>query len=106
MRVDKMIQRGLIEEVEQLLEKGYGLELPSMSGIGYKQISHFLRGEMSLPDATDRMKHETHRLARHQYAWFRLSDSRIRWFNVSEPEEKAGIVALNEVKGLIRGFMS
>ncbi len=105
-RVDKMIQSGLVEEVEQLLKKSYSPSLPSMSGIGYKQIGQFLRGEMTLPEAIDKIKYETHRLARHQYAWFRLSDSRIRWFDVSETEGKASIVALNKVKGLIEGFIS
>jgi len=105
-RVDKMIQRGLVEEVEQLLKRGYSSSLPSMSGIGYKQIGQFLRGEMTLPEAIDKIKYETHRLARHQYAWFRLSDSRIHWFDVSETEGKASIVTLNKVKGLIEGFIS
>jgi len=105
-RVDKMIQRGLVEEVEQLLKKGYSPSLPSMSGIGYKQIGQFLRGEMTLPQAIDKMKYETHRLARHQYAWFRLGDSRIHWFDTSEAEAKASIATLNKVKGLIEGFIS
>jgi len=105
-RVDKMLQRGLVEEVEQLLKKGYSSSLPSMSGIGYKQIGQFLRGEMTLPQSIDKIKYETHRLARHQYAWFRLSDSRIHWFDNSEAKAKASIVALNKVKGLIEGFIS
>ena len=105
-RVDKMIQRGLVKEVEQLLKKGYSPSLPSMSGIGYKQIGHFLQGEMTLPEAIDKIKYETHRLARHQYAWFRLSDSRIRWLDMSETEGKASVIALNKVKGLIEGFVS
>jgi tRNA dimethylallyltransferase len=105
-RVDKMIQMGLVEEVEKLLKKGYSPSLPSMSGIGYKQIGQFIRGEMTLPQAIDKIKYETHRLARHQYAWFRLSDSRIHWFDTSEAEAKASIAALNKVKGLIEGFIS
>jgi tRNA dimethylallyltransferase len=105
-RADKMIQRGLVEEVEELLKTGYSPSLPSMSGIGYKQIGQFLRGEMTLPEAVDKMKYETHRLARHQYAWFHLSDSRIRWLDVSGTEGKASIVALNKVKDLIEGFIS
>jgi len=105
-RVDKMIQIGLIEEVEQLLKKGYSPSLPSMSGIGYKQIAQFLRGEMTLPQAIDKIKYETHRLARHQYAWFRLSDSRIHWFDTSGAEGKANTATLNKVKGLIEGFIS
>ena len=105
-RVDKMIQRGLVEEVEQLLKRGYSPSLPSMSGIGYKQIGQFVRGEMTLPEGIDKIKYETHRLARHQYAWFRLNDSRIRWFDVTGTEGKASIVALNKVKCLIEGFIS
>ena len=105
-RVDKMIQRGLVEEVEQLLRKGYSPSLPSMSGIGYKQIGQFVRGEMTLPEAADKIKYETHRLARHQYAWFRLSDSRIRWFDVTGTEGKASIVALNKARDLIEEFIS
>jgi tRNA dimethylallyltransferase len=109
-RVDKMIQRGLVEEVEQLLKKAYSPSLPSMSGIGYKQIGQFLRGEMTLPEAIDKIKYETHRLARHQYAWFRLSDSKIHWFDVSKTKGKASSdfigVALSKVKGLIEGFIS
>ena len=105
-RVDKMIQIGLVEEVEQLLKKGYSLSLPSMSGIGYKQIGQLLQGEMTLPQAIDKIKYETHRLARRQYAWFRLSDSRIHWFNSSGVEVETNIDTLNKVKSLIEGFIS
>jgi tRNA dimethylallyltransferase len=106
LRVDNMIRKGLIDEVQQLLNKGYGISLPSMSGIGYKQIGEFLRGEMTLPEAVDKIKYETHRLARHQYAWFRLSDSRIRWLDVSETEGKGSASTLNKAKSLIEGFIS
>jgi len=105
-RVDKMIQMGLVEEVEQLLKKDYNLSLPSMSGIGYRQICQFLQGEMTLPQAIDKIKYETHRLARHQYAWFRLGDSRIHWFDGSGAEAEANIATLDKVKSLIEGFIS
>jgi tRNA dimethylallyltransferase len=105
-RVDRMIQRGLVEEVEKLLKKGYGPSLPSMSGIGYRQITQFLRNEMTLPEAIERIKYETHRLARHQNAWFRPGDSRIRWFNTSRAKAHGNLTTLSEVKGLIEGFIS
>lgn len=105
-RADEMIRRGLVEEVKQLMEKGYGPSLPSMSGIGYRQIVQFIRGEMTLAEAVDKMKSETHRLARHQYAWFRLSDSRIRWFDVTETKGKASVLDLDEIKALVEGFIS
>lgn len=105
-RVDRMIQRGLVEEVEQLLKKGYSPSLPSMSGIGYKQMIQFLRNEITLPEAIDRIKYETHRLARQQYAWFRPGDSRIHWFNTSETEAGGSLTTLSKVKGLVEGFIS
>lgn len=106
LRVDRMIQSRLVEEVEQLLKRGYSHSLPSMSGIGYKEIGQFLRGEMTLTEAIDKIKYETHRLARHQYAWFRLGDNRIHWFDTSEAKAKASIIDLKKMKGLIEGFIS
>ncbi len=94
LRVDKMIEQGLVEEVRKLVDMGYDLELPSMSGIGYKQIGMFLRGELTLETAIHQIKTETHRLVRRQYNWFRLIDKRIRWFDVVgevEPEVKARV---------------
>jgi len=73
-RVDEMIKQGLVDEVKQLIERGYDAGLPAMSGIGYKQITMFLKGELTLEDAIQQTKFETHRLARHQYSWFRLKD--------------------------------
>lgn len=109
-RVDRMIREGLVQEVEQLLKRGYDPPLPSMSGIGYRQIVQFLRAEMTLPEAAAKMKHETHRLARHQYAWFRLGDDRIHWLQVGDVEAGAGSdltgVTLDEARRLIEGFIS
>lgn len=99
-RVDKMIEGGLIEEVKGLLKRGYSLSLPSMSGIGYKQIGQFLQGGMTLPEAIEKIEHETHRLARHQYAWFRLDDRRIHWLDASGP-----FVILSVAKNLIASFV-
>ena len=82
LRVDEMIERGLIDEVEKLLNRGYDFNLPAMSGIGYKQIGMFLNGELTLASAVQQIKFETHRLVRHQYTWFRLKDDRIKWFDI------------------------
>ncbi|MFC1916357.1 tRNA (adenosine(37)-N6)-dimethylallyltransferase MiaA, partial [Chloroflexota bacterium] len=59
-------------------------KLPAMSGIGYKQIGLFLKGELTLAAVIQQIKFETHRFVRHQYAWFRLKDSRIHWFDIKE----------------------
>lgn len=79
-RIDRMVATGLVEEVARLLWKGYQLDLPSLSSIGYKQIGQYLHGEISLPQAVQEAKVQTHRMARHQYTWFRPRDPRILWF--------------------------
>jgi len=78
-RIEHMLEEGLIEEVRRLLAQGYGPQLPAMSGIGYLEISQYLRGEISLEEAIRRMKASTRRLIRHQYNWFRLDDPQIHW---------------------------
>jgi len=81
--VDGMMQAGLVDEVQGLLTMGYSRELPSMSGIGYREVCQYLAGELDLSAAADRIKTATHRLARQQATWFRRDDSRIRWLDVS-----------------------
>lgn len=96
-RVDRMVENGLLAEVEQLVAKGYGFDLPSMSGLGYKQIGMFLQGKTDLPAAIQQIKFHTHRFARHQYNWFRLQDKRIHWFDIRE-------VTKQTVQDLIKRF--
>jgi tRNA dimethylallyltransferase len=62
---------------------GYSLDLPAMSGIGYRQIGMFLKEELSLTTAIERIKFESHRFVRHQYNWFGLKDNRIQWFDIT-----------------------
>jgi len=94
-RVDNMITTGLVSEVMSLLKKGYSLNLPSMSGIGYKQIGQFVQGQLDLAVAIEQTKYETHRLLRHQYAWFHLSDERIHWFDASESKVNEEVISLS-----------
>jgi tRNA dimethylallyltransferase len=88
-RVDRMLAVGLVAEVQSLVARGYDYALPSMSGLGYRQIGDYLRGEISLDEAVRLIKRETRRFVRQQYNWFRLDDGRIHWFDVevTSPEE-------------------
>ena len=83
MRVDNMVKQGLVEETRSLLDKGYCLDSPAMTGLGYKHIAMYLRGEIDLADAIQKIKYDTHHFARRQYAWFRPGDQRIHWFDIS-----------------------
>ncbi|MDP6142290.1 MAG: tRNA (adenosine(37)-N6)-dimethylallyltransferase MiaA [Dehalococcoidales bacterium] len=92
-RVNRMIAQGLVKEVRRLIDMGYSLDLPAISGIGYRQIAMFQKGELSLAEAIEQIKFESHRFVRHQYNWFRLKDSRIRWFDITD-EAGSEIAAL------------
>lgn len=78
-RVDTMFEAGLVDEVRGLLARGYSRDLPSMSGIGYKEVAQCLAGERDLASAIEATKTGTHRLVRHQNAWFKRTDERIYW---------------------------
>ena len=80
-RVEAMFEAGWVGEVENLLKKGFGPELPAMSSLGYREICEILRGELTLEDAVETIKTKTRRFARQQGAWFRTNDERIRWFS-------------------------
>lgn len=82
-RVDAMMRAGWVREVEALLARGYGTELPSMSGLGYKELAQHLAVETSLDEAVSAIKRRTKKFARRQYTWFKPTDERIRWFDAS-----------------------
>jgi tRNA dimethylallyltransferase len=98
-RVDMMIEAGLEEEVKGLFKR-YDPSLPSMSGIGYKQMIQYLSGDMTLEDAINSIKTNTHRLARMQYNWFKLEDSRIHWYDIND--ERYLDEVINQAQSFIR----
>lgn len=82
-RVDAQIAAGLVEEVRGLLARGYAPSLPSMTGLGYKEIAAHLDGGIPLEEAIRTLKRRTRRFAKRQYTWFR-ADPRIRWIDVDD----------------------
>lgn len=80
-RVDEMIRAGLVEEVSRLVERGLDADLPSMQGLGYKEVAAYVRGDCGLEEAINLLKKNTRRFAKRQYTWFR-ADPRIRWIEV------------------------
>jgi len=94
-RVNWMIEQGLIKETRHLIKKfqvpsSKFQDLPSMSGIGYKEIGECLRGDYGLSEAVQKIKFRTHAYARRQMTWFRR-DRRIKWIkNYKEAERKIG----------------
>jgi tRNA dimethylallyltransferase len=70
-RIDAQIDRGLIQEVQRLLAAGVSPDSPAMSSIGYRQLLPYLDGTVSLGDAIERIRFDTHRYVRHQETWLR-----------------------------------
>lgn len=70
-RVDQMMDAGLLSEVQGLVERGYSWDLPSMSGLGYREFKPYFEGQASLAEAIQRLKFDTHAYARRQAGWFR-----------------------------------
>jgi tRNA dimethylallyltransferase len=93
-RVDQQIAVGLIDEVRRLVERGYDSSCASMSGFGYRELSAYLRDELSRDAAIDLYKRATRQYARRQLTWFR-PDERIEWFD-------ARAVSASEIAAKVR----
>ncbi|GJM16799.1 MAG: tRNA dimethylallyltransferase [Thermodesulfobacteriota bacterium] len=93
LRVDQMIEQGLVEEVRQLRDLGYRNNLKPMQSIGYKEINQFLDGDIDLGTAVELIKRDTKRFAKRQMTWLR-KDSEIKWFekdkDLDQVLDKAG----------------
>ncbi len=74
-RVDIMFSNGLIDEVRALVNSGVTKECTSMQGIGYKEILHYFRGELTLPETAQLIKRRTRQYAKRQLTWFRRNES-------------------------------
>ena len=80
-RVDIMMEKGLVEEVSELIKMGIDTEATSMQAIGYKEIIEYLDGKTSLSDAVDKIKRESRRYAKRQLTWFKRNE-KIHWINI------------------------
>jgi tRNA dimethylallyltransferase len=82
-RVDEMLERGLLDEVQGLLEEGLREAVTASQAIGYKEFVPVIEEGASLTDAVDTVKLATRRYAKRQLTWFR-ADPRIRWIDVTD----------------------
>ena len=82
LRVDRMIEQGLIQEARAIYETNYDRSLPAMRSIGYQQLFAYFEGTCSLEEAIEKIKQDTRRFAKRQLTWFRR-DTRIKWYDVT-----------------------
>ncbi len=86
LRVEKMIKIGLVDEVEELLRKGYKKELNSMKTIGYQEVIEYIEGKVDYQSMIEKIKKNTRHFARRQLIWFRrYTDALV--LNLSEKED-------------------
>jgi len=82
-RVDRMMEKGLLEEVERLQHfRGCN----ALKSVGYRELLDHLDGKTSLEEAVDLIKRNTRKFARRQLTWFR-KDELYQWFSPDEPGE-------------------
>jgi len=80
MRVDLMLEQGLLDETKDLLCKGYLANSTAAQAIGYKELLKYINGEMSFEEAVELLKRESRRYAKRQITWFKQYDDRINVF--------------------------
>ena len=78
LRVDKMLEAGLVDEVKGLINSGLSRESTAMQAIGYKELAAFLSGETTLEDAVGMIKRESRRYAKRQLTWLRRNEA-VHW---------------------------
>lgn len=75
LRVDKMLEDGLVDEVKHLRGMGYTKDMVSMQGLGYKEILSYLDGDCSLDEAVYTIKRDTRHFAKRQITWFKRENN-------------------------------
>ncbi|MCA1765965.1 MAG: tRNA (adenosine(37)-N6)-dimethylallyltransferase MiaA [Desulfobulbaceae bacterium] len=96
-RTGKMFEEGLLEEVQSLLDRGYGPDLKPMQSIGYRHALMVLAGDLSREEAIELMARDTRRYAKRQATWFK-KDREIKWF-----EPRQGTEIVNLINGYLKG---
>jgi tRNA dimethylallyltransferase len=86
-RVNQMLEKGFLQEVEKLMEVGYGPGLKPMQSLGYKQMVQFLSKEIKWDEAVGQMKRDTRHYAKRQLTWFK-ADPEVQWWDESTDRQK------------------
>lgn len=103
LRVDRMIEQGLIEEVKKIKAMGYSKNMVSMQGIGYKEIFDYLDNRCTIEETVDIIKQSSRRYAKRQLTWFRRDDN-IHWIEIDKYDSMDKAVEI--ITGYIEGKLS
>jgi tRNA dimethylallyltransferase len=97
-RIESMFAAGFLDEVKNLLAKGYSPDLPTMSAIGYRECVRVVKGELNEEQAKVEIRRATRIFVRRQGNWFKESDPQIKWFRVSDDTTK-------DIQDYLRGLI-
>jgi len=84
-RIDWQLDHGMVQETRTLLDRGYGRQLGSMKGLGYRHVAAHFAGEYDEQEMIRLFKRDTRRFAKRQMTWFR-SEPGIRWVSIEQDE--------------------
>ena len=87
LRVDKMMELGLLAEVEELLKMGIPETATAMQAIGYKELVDYFYDRASLQESVEKIKQESRRYAKRQLSWFRRNE-KIFWIKAHNMHKK------------------
>ncbi len=90
-RVETMLKQGFVDEVRQLLTRGYGSDLKSMQSLGYRHLAASIRGETSLERAVTTLKRDHRRYAKRQLTWFK-ADPSVHWVTAEQSGSAADLI--------------
>lgn len=104
-RAEVQFERGLVEEVKDLLDKGYDRKSPALSGIGYRQVIRYLDGEISKEEAIELNKRDNRRYAKRQMTWYKREKD-IKWLAQNlNGVNGSGVRNLEEARELVKYFL-
>ena len=104
-RIDWQLTHGMVEETRLLLDQGYGRELGSMKGLGYRQVGAYLTNECDYAEMVRQFKRDTRRFAKRQMTWFR-SEAGVTWLSIedNEPYQRTAERAIARIEQFMRAL--
>jgi len=105
LRVDMMMEGGLLSEVESLYNRGLLTGGTASQAIGYKELVDYIEGRCTLAEAVDNLKLASRRYAKRQLTWFRHEkDARVIYADLPDGSMKSADEMLSEAMEIAEEF--
>jgi tRNA dimethylallyltransferase len=105
LRVDMMMEEGLLAEVESLYNRGLLSVGTASQAIGYKELVDYIEGRCTLNEAVDNLKLASRRYAKRQLTWFRHEkDARVIYADLPDGSMKNSMDMISEALSIANDF--